>query len=316
MMAHCVSLVAEGVFEEFPTLKFAFIEGGVCWAPYVMGRLDRMYPALKAEVPYLKRLPSEYLLNNCYFSTQPIEEPDNHQHLLQMLEMMRAEKTVVFASDYPALGLRQPADGLHLLPGRPEAPHLRRERAGDVRPAPARAELERDDGAPTHAALDDRRDPVSLRAIDVDLHHQITDWQAVAPYAPEGLRHRIARAGRAAAGAPRLQARRTPRRGPRPLSRRAAGDPAADPAWVKAHTSIQRGVDIAILTGTADQPRRPAEPRHGRHDRHAASTTGRSRPGCARSTASRARSWSRSRTRRRRSRRSTASATIRAWSRC
>ncbi len=101
MMAHCVSLVAEGTFEEFPTLKFAFIEGGVCWAPYVMWRLDRLYPALKAEVPHLKRLPSEYVLSNCYFSTQPIEEPDNGRHLLEMLAMLEAEKTVVFASDYP-----------------------------------------------------------------------------------------------------------------------------------------------------------------------------------------------------------------------
>ena len=101
MMAHCVSLVTEGVFEEFPTLKFAFIEGGVCWAPYVMWRLVRHYPALKAEVPYLQKLPSEYILGHCYFSTQPIEEPENHQHLLQMLAMLKAEKTVIFASDYP-----------------------------------------------------------------------------------------------------------------------------------------------------------------------------------------------------------------------
>src|SRR5437764_8256101 len=39
-----------------------------------------------------------------------------------------------------------------------------------------------------HSAFD-------LRAIDVDLHHQITDWRAVAPYAPAGLRHRVARKG-------------------------------------------------------------------------------------------------------------------------
>jgi len=66
-----------------------------------MGRLDRLYPALKAEVSYLKMRPSEYLLRNCYFSTQPIEEPEDHQQLLQMLRMMHAEQTVVFASDYP-----------------------------------------------------------------------------------------------------------------------------------------------------------------------------------------------------------------------
>jgi predicted TIM-barrel fold metal-dependent hydrolase len=101
MMAHCISLVAEGAFEEFPSLRFVFIEGGVCWAPYVMWRLDRLYPALRAEAPRLKRLPSEYVLNHCYFSTQPIEEPANPRHLLEMFTMLRAERTVLFASDYP-----------------------------------------------------------------------------------------------------------------------------------------------------------------------------------------------------------------------
>ncbi len=116
MMAHCVSMVAEGVFEEFPTLKFAFIEGGVCWAPYVMGRLDRLYPALKAEVPYLKKLPSEYILGNCYWSTQPIEEPEDTAQLLALLKMMRAEKTVVFASDYPHWDFDNPLTAFKFFP--------------------------------------------------------------------------------------------------------------------------------------------------------------------------------------------------------
>jgi len=116
MMAHCVSMVAEGVFEEFPTLKFAFIEGGVCWAPYVMGRLDRMYPALKAEVPYLKKVPSEYILDNCYWSTQPIEEPDDATQLLALLKMMHAEKTVVFASDYPHWDFDNPLTAFKFFP--------------------------------------------------------------------------------------------------------------------------------------------------------------------------------------------------------
>nr|MDP9469682.1 hypothetical protein [Chloroflexota bacterium] len=37
------------------------------------------------------------------------------------------------------------------------------------------------------------RDPAKLRTIDVDVHNQITDWRAIAPHAPEGLRHRVAR---------------------------------------------------------------------------------------------------------------------------
>lgn len=116
MMAHCVSLVAEGVFAEFPTLKFAFIEGGVCWAPHVMWRLDRLYPRFKAEVPYLKRLPSEYVLDHCYFSTQPIEEPENGRHLLHLFDMLRAEKTVVFASDYPHWDFDNPLAAFTFIP--------------------------------------------------------------------------------------------------------------------------------------------------------------------------------------------------------
>jgi len=121
MMGHCVSLVAEGVFAQFPTLRFGFIEGGICWAPYVLGRLDRLYPALRAEVPYLKKLPSEYVLGHCYFSTQPIEEPDDHAHLLRMLAMLRAEETVIFASDYPHWDFDNPLTAFASFP-----PALRR----------------------------------------------------------------------------------------------------------------------------------------------------------------------------------------------
>lgn len=116
MMAHCVSLVTEGTFEAFPTLKFVFVEGGVCWAPHVMWRLDRLYPRFRAEVPYLRRLPSEYILDHCYFSTQPIEEPENGKHLLQMFDMLRAEKTVLFASDYPHWDFDNPLAAFTFIP--------------------------------------------------------------------------------------------------------------------------------------------------------------------------------------------------------
>lgn len=116
MMAHCVSLITEGVFERFPALKFAFIEGGICWAPYVMWRLDRCYDALKAEVPYLKQLPSEYFVGHVYYSTQPIEEPKNPRHLLQMLEMLHAEKTVIFSSDYPHWDFDNPLTAFSFFP--------------------------------------------------------------------------------------------------------------------------------------------------------------------------------------------------------
>jgi predicted TIM-barrel fold metal-dependent hydrolase len=101
MMGHCTSMLADGVFEEFPKLRFCFMEGGVVWAPHVIGRLDRTYRALKAEVPWLKKAPSEYFVGRLFWSTQPIEEPEKPEQLLRLLEMMRADRTVVLATDYP-----------------------------------------------------------------------------------------------------------------------------------------------------------------------------------------------------------------------
>jgi predicted TIM-barrel fold metal-dependent hydrolase len=115
-MAHCVSLIAEGVFEEFPTLKFAILEAGISWVPHVMWRMDRSYKALKAEVPYLKRLPSEYLVEHMRFSTQPIEEPPEGRDLLAMYEMMQAERTVLFASDYPHWDFDNPLTAFSFFP--------------------------------------------------------------------------------------------------------------------------------------------------------------------------------------------------------
>jgi predicted TIM-barrel fold metal-dependent hydrolase len=117
MMGHCASMLTDGVFEEFPNLRFGFIEGGVVWAPHVIGRLDRTYRALKTELPWLKKLPSEYFVGRLFWSTQPIEEPtENPDHLLAMLEMMRADRTVIFATDYPHWDFDNPLTAFSHLP--------------------------------------------------------------------------------------------------------------------------------------------------------------------------------------------------------
>jgi len=111
-----LSLIVEGVFEEFPTLRFALIEGGFGWVPYVAGRLDRLYPALKREVPYLKRLPSEYVRGHFYFSTQPVEEPPDPRHFQELFAMADGAHRVMFASDYPHWDFDNPLTVLHHLP--------------------------------------------------------------------------------------------------------------------------------------------------------------------------------------------------------
>ena len=96
-----ISLICEGVFEEFPDLKFVLIEGGFGWLPPLMWRLDRAYSRLKAEVPHLKKLPSEYIREHFWFTTQPVEEPHNPRDFQVLLDDLGMDDRIMFSTDYP-----------------------------------------------------------------------------------------------------------------------------------------------------------------------------------------------------------------------
>lgn len=99
--AHVVSLVASGVFERFPNLRFILTEGSISWMAGLRWRMDKEYRGLRSEVPWLTRLPSEYIREHFYFTTQPIEEPPDARYLLDVIDMMEARDRILFSSDYP-----------------------------------------------------------------------------------------------------------------------------------------------------------------------------------------------------------------------
>ncbi len=100
MQSLMVSMVLEGVFERFPKLRVVLIEGGFVWVPSLAWRLDKHWARLKSEVPHLKRLPSEYIRDHFWYTTQPVEEPENPQHLVDAMDWVGWDK-ILFSTDYP-----------------------------------------------------------------------------------------------------------------------------------------------------------------------------------------------------------------------
>ncbi len=106
-----VSMIFEGVFERFPTLKVVLIEAGLAWAAALGWRMDRQWAKLRKETPHLKSAPSEYIRRNVWFTTQPIEEPEPREHLAETIEWIGWDR-VLFATDYPHWDFDDPAQAL------------------------------------------------------------------------------------------------------------------------------------------------------------------------------------------------------------
>jgi predicted TIM-barrel fold metal-dependent hydrolase len=91
----CLSLIAGGVFERFPTLQVAFMECGVGWVPYWLDRMDKDFETLGWYAPSLRMKPSEYFRKHCFVSCDPDET------MLAYVAESNGDEQIVFASDYP-----------------------------------------------------------------------------------------------------------------------------------------------------------------------------------------------------------------------
>ena len=115
-MAHIMSMITEGVFERYPTLKVVLYEGGIFWLPHIMWRFDKNWKAQRAETPWVKRPPSAYILEHFFSTTYPLEAAPEAQYLHQTLEMVQAERTLLFSSNYPNWELGDPFAMIEPIP--------------------------------------------------------------------------------------------------------------------------------------------------------------------------------------------------------
>ena len=90
------SLMFSGVFDLFPRLRMAFLEGGVAWVPFLLERMQRAYKLWRVQAPELKREPREHLTSGRIFFHAELEDP-----FLSSLASTLGDQCLMYASDFP-----------------------------------------------------------------------------------------------------------------------------------------------------------------------------------------------------------------------
>lgn len=123
IIRHFTSMLFEGVFDKFPTVKFAFLETGATWVPWWLDRLDEEFEKRGAvDAPLVKATPSSYVHHggNIFFGCE-----SNERMLPQVLDLI-GEDTVMYASDYPHWDCEYP-ESLHAVMTREDLSESQRE---------------------------------------------------------------------------------------------------------------------------------------------------------------------------------------------
>lgn len=102
-------MMFRGLPERFPDLEFVIQEAGIAWAANLKLRLDDHYMEHADEIPYLERLPSEYMDEQFYFTTQPLGMPSNPRHLAYMIEIVGPD-SVMYSADLPHVDFDPPSE--------------------------------------------------------------------------------------------------------------------------------------------------------------------------------------------------------------
>ncbi|HEY4918118.1 MAG TPA: amidohydrolase family protein [Solirubrobacteraceae bacterium] len=114
-MSQVSSIVFSGLLERFPTLRISMLESGWTWIPFALGRYDDNYRILRSEVPWLKRMPSEYVYEHFRFSTQPLEEMTS-ERFMSFIDLIGSEDLLMFSSDYPHMDADDPVRAFPKIP--------------------------------------------------------------------------------------------------------------------------------------------------------------------------------------------------------
>ena len=98
---HLTSLMTEGVLDHLPELRVVFADGGFDLLGPMVWRLDKDYRAMRVDMPWMTRLPSDYLARHVRFVTHRMDGPDDPARAEQWRGMVDAEDLLIYGSNYP-----------------------------------------------------------------------------------------------------------------------------------------------------------------------------------------------------------------------
>lgn len=119
---HLTSLMTEGVLDHLPGLRVVFADGGFDLLGPMMWRLDKDYRAMRVDMPWMTRLPSEYLAEHVRFVAHRMDGPDDPRIAEEWRGMVDTADLLIYGSNYPGWDFLPP--GLVA----PDAPPAVRER--------------------------------------------------------------------------------------------------------------------------------------------------------------------------------------------
>jgi predicted TIM-barrel fold metal-dependent hydrolase len=95
------SLICEGVFSRYGSLKIVLLESGWTWLPAHLWRLTKYWRGLRTEIPWVDRSPTEIVRTNIRLSLQPTDAPPDPAALERIIDHMQSEDLLLFSTDYP-----------------------------------------------------------------------------------------------------------------------------------------------------------------------------------------------------------------------
>lgn len=105
---HLMNMIAEGVFERTPGLRFVWADGAADLLTPMIWRMDTFGRPHLEQTPWASRMPSDYLPGHVYFVQDSIDGPGDVDFAADWLSFTGKDDMIMFGSSYPHWQLNDP----------------------------------------------------------------------------------------------------------------------------------------------------------------------------------------------------------------